>query len=224
MLFLLFVLSEFYSLEINIIRQILACSIGLFGMTYIYEKKVYKFLLCVLFAFLIHKSAILLILFTPFCFSKEHWYPTINTILLFVWIFSLPFGLRLIDVDVKQFSFLFTDTRYDEMLDYLKESQAGIEWFGNLVTLFFFVACENKYKNNFYAVLFVIACISTNIFTSLVTIRRLMLYFTPFYIAYAPIVLTNNTIMTKKAAKNGSKYVLLVIFFLYYFRLIITKL
>lgn len=59
--FLLFVLCLFFFQEMNIIRQFLAMAIFLFSLKYIKERKLIKYIICILLAGMMHNSAFMMI-------------------------------------------------------------------------------------------------------------------------------------------------------------------
>lgn len=72
--FLIF--GSYYLSMMNIIRQQLAACIFLFSLQYIDGRKCIKYYLCVLLAFLFHKSALLLLIVYPLFSKKKDWFPT----------------------------------------------------------------------------------------------------------------------------------------------------
>lgn len=72
--FLIF--GSYYLSMMNIIRQQLAACIFLFSLQYVDSRKWIKYYLCVLLAFLFHKSALLLLIIYPLFSKKKDWFPT----------------------------------------------------------------------------------------------------------------------------------------------------
>lgn len=217
---LLFLLSEFYLQEANIIRQLIACSIGLYGLKYVEEKAAWKWITCVILAFLFHKTSFVLLLFTPFCFAKESWYKSVNLGIMVLWGISLLFGLGLVSLDMPSIISFMEDTRYEGMK--FEETKKGFDWFCNLIMIAYLFASKEKYKNNIYGLFFAMTCIMTNFITSLDTIRRMVLYFLPIYLAYGPDILCDLNMGNGDKEKEVGK-VVMVVFVFYYLRQIVGR-
>ncbi len=95
----------YYLVSYNIIRQMLAVIIIFYGMRYIFEKKFWKYFLCVILAGMIHKTAYLMIIVYFFCdenlgflqkiklFTKPKMSENIQSIIIYIIIGGLPFLL-----------------------------------------------------------------------------------------------------------------------------------
>lgn len=84
----LFITMGFYALQFNIIRQMLAVAIVLYSIKYIQEKKIIKYILCILVAYLCHSTAIIMI---PFYFISNIKFTKMQMIFLLLIMFGLSF-------------------------------------------------------------------------------------------------------------------------------------
>ena len=69
---ILFIASYSYFMYMNIIAQSIAISIILFGYSYLENKKIFKYIITVLIASLIHSSAIIGLIFIPLFYLKNN--------------------------------------------------------------------------------------------------------------------------------------------------------
>ncbi len=100
-----------YMSWMNIIRQELAAGVFLVSLKYLNEKKLLKYLLCVLVAYGFHRSSIVLVVFYPLFLWKTDLFRRINTqLVLYViaLIISLLFSTWIVETIERPFE-IFTD-------------------------------------------------------------------------------------------------------------------
>lgn len=91
LIFILF-FGQYFLLWMNVIRQDIAACIFIFSITYIIDKKLFRYLLCIILAFGFHKTAILL-LPLYFVFSRKQGYFNSISIQLALYIVAVIIGL-----------------------------------------------------------------------------------------------------------------------------------
>lgn len=99
LVFFLFTNGEWLS-WMNVIRQALAMCIWIFSLKYIEEKKIWKYLLWVILAFLFHKSAIILLIFYPILRSGKDYFKSISFQLILI-VAAFVFQMLFSDVIIK---------------------------------------------------------------------------------------------------------------------------
>lgn len=75
--FFLFTTEDWMS-WMNIIRQALAICVCLYSLKFIEEKKLWKYLLCILIAFLFHRSAVILAVFYPLLKNGKDYFKSVG--------------------------------------------------------------------------------------------------------------------------------------------------
>ena len=117
--FLIF--GTYFMSMMNVMRQQLAACVFMVAIQYIEEKKLVRYLLCVLVAFLFHRSALLLVTVYPILAWKRDWFKDIKFQLLLYFsaiIISISFGDWLIQIIEEPFKLFTNVTGYDDTYRY----------------------------------------------------------------------------------------------------------
>lgn len=131
--FLIF--GSYYLSMMNIIRQQLAACIFLFSLQYIDSRKCIKYYLCVLLAFLFHKSALLLFIVYPLFSKKKDWFPQ-RKFQLFLYLIAVYLSVNydlVIKLIAAPFSLFTTALGYENYLEGIlyNEKLNSVAQFGN---------------------------------------------------------------------------------------------
>lgn len=193
----------FYASSFNLVRQMCAASIFVYGIKYIKDRNFIKYLLFVLIAASIHASAIFLI---PVYFIANKIYS--NSILIFLLVLSIYLGQTVVINDVSSLSrFLLSYDRY-VTVESPDTSSGYLTLFFNICLFLLIIRKEKLITNcnlNIEFNLFFIGVILYNLMPSLYMIFRFAIYF----IMFAPIVLPYlHVVFPKQLA-----YTFLVLFF-----------
>lgn len=192
---LLFIVSVHYFQQVNLVRQMLAGSIVLLGISYLDEKKHKEYLLCIFCAMLIHVSAIIFSLFA-FSFIKKKKVvikennvekPMLSYILAGLWVislFSVITGYQL-DFINDILGLVLHDTHYEGyMTGHGVGMQAAVHYVYNILVPISFIVSK---KNHFWIwTLFVIGGILNNVAFSIPNITRLAYYFSGTFFVFVP--------------------------------------
>ena len=223
LVFFLYIVSTYYLQQSNLVRQMLAVSIGLYAMQYLAEKKWKQFLFMVFLAFIVHKTSLVLLLSLPFFFVKENNYKVFTIVLFLLWILSLYYIVFPIPL-IQQISNLIIDTRYENYGNELVTLGLSEVHFSIMVNFFvaYFFMFTDKNKNNTYAYLLVIDCVFENLAFNALLLMRLALYFMPVFVFYVPSLIMENKIMIKKQTFAVGTLLQFFVFF-YYLRILINS-
>ncbi|WP_297678049.1 EpsG family protein [uncultured Bacteroides sp.] len=129
------IFGSYYLSMMNIIRQQLAACVFLFSLQYIDSQKWVKYYLCVLLAFLFHKSALLLLFVYPIFRKEKDWFPTRKfqyLLLLIALYLSMNYNLvvKLISIPFALFTGALGYENYLEGILY-NEKLNSVAQFGN---------------------------------------------------------------------------------------------
>lgn len=170
----------------NGIRQTLAVAIFMFATVFIKKRKILIFLVLIVFAFLFHKSVLIVL---PLYFLKD--YHLKSWLYIVIYMVSFIFTQYDLKALVGPFVFLFED--YDRYMN-LVEGEYGTSYLGlgNLMQImsyivFMWLAFRNNMheKYPFYFNMFFLTCVLMNMRVGASLLVRLMMYFSWFsYILY----------------------------------------
>ncbi len=201
--FFLFIMTLTFLQEANLVRQLLAASIGLYSTRYIVEGNWKKYLIFVFIAFTIHKSSLLLLLALPLLFVKDSHYKTFRYVMLGLWLSSFIFVVYRFPL-LERFSMLFEATRYTAYGDdsvTLGISDVSFNLFYNAIVLFFFLFGK-KPRHVVYLFYFVMGCFLQNSAFNMILLMRASLFFFPMYCAMSPEILADNKLTEGKQGKS----------------------
>ena len=191
--FLIYISSSIYFQEANLIRQTLAMSIFCYSLKYIVDKRLGKYLILCLLAFLFHRASMLMLVFAPLCLKEKHYTNYLKYFLFGLWVVSIIISLKIIRFDLSfiTLSFIALDG-YDAYLtdeNVIGGSQMRFNIVNNILALlFFFVYNRNKSKD-IYAILFIIGIVIANISVQIVNFERLGFYFYVVFPVFIPYLL-----------------------------------
>ena len=202
LILLIFLNSDAFYQQVNLIRQELAISILLYSLIFISEPNVKKYLLCIFFAFLIHHSAIIGLLFIPLLSTrfKNEW---LKIMFVIVWAISLYFGIINKNLlNLRELSLLLgVNTEYD--MFFTNEDLVGagdnikLSTVYNVMILFLILFYKLDMKYRIYATFFIIGGALSNITPQIPNIYRIQIYFTSVYALFLPHLLTHLNIGKK---------------------------
>ena len=188
--FLLYLTSNYFFQEFNLVRQMLAVSILIYSISFIEEKRWKQYVLFLLIAFLIHQSAVIGFLFLPFCFIDNvgSVWKLVKWALMPLYLMSLLVALKIVSLDLSIFVLM---DLYEGYLT--NEAAAGIEkvninWIYNfliVLCLFFYKGEPSKY---IYALFFISAH----------NLGRIALNFAFLYPAFAPDMLGSRSLFRNR--------------------------
>ena len=211
----------------NGIRQTLAACIFVFSVQFIRNRNFFKYLITILLASLIHKTAILLLIFY-FIPQKDYFRSRVLTFILLVAsiiIGTTPFWVNTIDSFTTIFNFLGYDV-YLQQLDILVQSGRNLTFGPRRIIIFIITSLtiwhsdslKNHFKNTNFLIFYnfsIFGEIYFNMFASANHIfRRPVIYFTIFSIITTAYLLHYLKIKSVKAV--SLKYTTIIaLLFLY---------
>lgn len=221
--FLLYIISLFFLQQTNLVRQMLAVSIGLYSLKYIEEKNFLSFVILVFVAFLFHKSSIILVLFAPLCLLKKIPPKTLKITLTVLWILSLLIYVGMVALDLSILG-IFGETRYDTYLtgqnETLGVSKQQFDITYNIFVVFYLLFAKFDEKKAIYAIFFVLGCVVYTISLRIVPFYRMGFFFTPIFCAYLPTLMEENKLET---SMSQSKQILFAVVILWYGRFLLSR-
>lgn len=130
------IFGTYFMPMMNVMRQQLAACVFMVAVLYIEEKKLVKYLLCVLIATIFHRSALLLLVAFPVLAWKSDWFKSIKFQLIVyfaVVIFSMYFADKLLEIIEEPFLLFTSVTGYDDTYRYslLENEKFSRTQFGN---------------------------------------------------------------------------------------------
>ena len=173
----------------NGLRQIIAVAIFIYAIQFIYNKDWKRYYLCVLLAFLFHKSAILLALIYPifiFDWHKSKSNLILHNSLVLVSIAAGSFIERIMSVVLTRLESILILMEYDDYADYepMGDLTRGLGFLLKLFIVLIVVNLSNKvkefYKNTPYSIfytLFLFGYIFGNLITGSIILNRPNYYF-----------------------------------------------
>lgn len=178
--------GQYFLLWMNVIRQDLAACIFIYSITFIVNRNLLKYLICIVLAFGLHKSAIMLLMFYPLFQFKKNIFNNIYVqfgllvISVFMAFNSAPI-MNLIDSHFEQFTSLLGYDNYT-MNGIEKRNRGFVVGFSFTIGLIidFFIILNSKkmkefYKNDrffcFYDLYFVGICLNYILAESFILLR-----------------------------------------------------
>lgn len=196
---LMLMLTSTYLSMMNAIRQQAAMAVFLISLRYLDEKKLLKYCCGILIAFLLHKSAILLIALYPFFITRKDWFKQIRLqIILYGVCFILQFYFTtVIDWIEAPFTWLSDSLDYERYnMDMLLNDRWSRDKFGNNTGLGVYVnivriipvilysqKMKSYYKSSYFEMLYslwFIGVMASLLFGSSIILNRVVMYFTHF--------------------------------------------
>ena len=189
--FLYIAIPEFLLVQSSSMRQTLAILIFLFSLRYIYDKKLIKYVLCILFASLFHTSALVLLSVYLFTFLNYKISKTVGIVIFSIYLLLFSLGEYIVI-----YSNILLMNYFENYLRYRGVSTIGtgigVVYFSILLFLFLYYQKNQKDEN---ALIFKIAIVSyffipLSLFIPMV--GRLDMYFCPVLIFGYPILYRSN--------------------------------
>lgn len=217
----LFIVSTHYFQEVNLVRQIFALSITFLGVSYLEEKKLRKFIVCIVCATFIHIASLVLIIFAlPYYIEekvkvdkRDKMENLLSFGLLGVWGLSLlvAFTGREFAAVNSFIGFALRGTAYEM---YIEDRGVGMEgqlhYVYNIFVLFSLLANRKKY---FYVwVMFITGSIIDNFAISIPNLTRMAYYFTISFFVMVPFLCDKNNYREKYSIIDALK-ILVVIYY-----------
>lgn len=216
--FFVFISSLFYVQEANIIRQMFAVIVFCFSIRYIYDRNLFKYLVCIFICISFHKSSAVLL---PFYYILK--LGKCEKILFLLWVISILYygGFSIIDLNFIFMEFSFNDNvidySYYEDYDNMNLGYTTAVVYNILQIIVFYylrsIAIDKIDKIVMY--LFSIGVIIYNFSFSLYILYRLSYYFLIFYIVMPSVVLyySKNKINDMIKSRIIFLFVLLIILY-----------
>lgn len=192
--FLIF--GSFYMSMMNVIRQQVAACIFLFSIKFIENKKIIPYYLCVIIAYLIHQSAIILVIAYPILRIKDDWFKkipvqvVIYAICIFLSFYSstitkwieVPYQWFSSSFGYEQYGYSVLDIeKYNDRTQFGRNSGLGIytNFIRNLPIIFLSNELKKYYKSSFFNMLYSLwfVCITFGLlFSSSIVLYRPFVY------------------------------------------------
>lgn len=226
---ILFIISQYYFQECNLVRQMLATSIFLYALKYLDNKDWKKYIIWIFAASSFHYSAFILLFFVFFCFIDADKYGYLFLAVFFViWFFSLLIYTERINIDTFFESFsigyyqIYFDNIYGEGHD---ERPFEIRY--NIIVFFVLISSfilkwfrgSNKNIRYYYLLVFVLGILFSNISHKFFWFYRVAVYFATIFCFITPEFLSNIKVL--KTEKSFS--ILEIVVMLWYFADLFTK-
>lgn len=225
----LFITSQYYFQECNLVRQMLAVSIFLYALKYLENKDWKKYIIWVFVAASFHYSALFLLIFVFFCFTDADKFGYRFLAIFFaIWVASLLIYSGQINIDSLFGSFsveyyqVYFDNLYGEGHEERPfEIRYNIIVFLVLITSFLLKRFKRSSKNIRYCYLlvFILGISFSNISFKYYWFYRVAAYFSTIFCFVTPEFLSN--IKVFKTEKNYS--ILEIVVMLWYFADLIIK-
>lgn len=217
-----FLTTSLFVQQANLIRQMMAVSMFVYGVKYIQTREFVKYLLIIVLCSTLHMSALILI---PFYFFANKHIP--KYIIIIIYILSVYSNLAKIELEfLNSYIFLYYDMSFE------KFGREEEEIFNIALNLFFILSLilYNKKsitsdKDKLYFNLFFIGIVLSNLMFVSFGLYRISLYFTIFsviIIAQIPKYFSHSTLV-KKISLYKFKVVIYSIIALYYFRILYRR-
>ena len=203
--------SESLIQQSNLIRQTLAATVFLFSIRYLVDKKLIKYVGCVLLAMTLHLSAFILFVFAPLCLVKSpKSEQKITSLLWATWGVSLLISMNVLSIDnIGLFSFL---SGYE--LYMTTENSVGMEYsivrifFFNIITCFFIALNERKYSVQLVILTFATFLINCSV--QMPNLARLGSYFGTVSFVYIFNSLSDIQYTKKIPVLHQAKYIIAI--------------
>lgn len=215
-------LSGAFLLSMNGMRNYMAIAIVLFSIKYIYEKKLFKFILCILVAASIHKSVVVLLVLYPLYLYKINIKQVIISIILSIIVmFFINDILSVLLSWTSYINYFNTDKMVVDPL----YTMLIINIFLLILFLFNYNNCKNDIKYNFYLKLqlfSVIICIFSLRLSLSYRLEQIIDFFQIITIPYNVFLLKQNTSL-KKSAVTGIALLIIMVFSAYFAKVFILS-
>lgn len=219
----LFITSQYYFQECNLVRQMLAASIFLYALKYLETKDWKRYVIWIIVAASFHYSALFLLFFVFYCFIDANRLGYLFLMVFFaIWITSLFIYTERISVDslFGSFSFAYYQVYFDNLYGEGHEERPfeiryNIIVFLVLITSFLLKRFKSSSKNIRYCYLlvFILGISFSNISFKYYWFYRVAAYFATIFCFVTPEFLSN--IKVFKTEKNYS--ILEIVVMLWYF-------
>lgn len=199
---IVFLLSGTWLSFMNGVRQELAFCLFVFSLQYIVERRLLMYVLCIFSAFLLHKSAILLLVIYPLFLRKKNWINNINIQLLILFLSIMIMQLDVIQQFLISIDYFVNLLGYSNYLDNLdsehvkSEIRLGPGFYTLLFLDFICIVFNRKVKSyfeddklNIIYSLYFIGIPLRYIFLSSLIVARLNYYFIAFRIIFLSYLL-----------------------------------
>lgn len=210
-LFIFFSMCLLYQM-MNQARQILAVAIILYSVKYINQKKFWRFLLIIIFAFSIHKTSII---FLPLYFLSTFKLDK-KTLLIYILSFLLVFLFKDVITDL----LMLTDYGQTYIMWYKQNPKAIYNLIIRvfLFLFYFFIGYNSKNKpNNIIYINLCIWCLLTqSITTYIYAFGRITTYFFVFFIFFIPNAIKNTTFSNRNSLNFITVFGFLGYYIVYY--------
>lgn len=196
---LMLMLTSTYLSMMNTIRQHAAIAVFLISLQYLDEKKPLKYFIGCFIAFLLHKSAIILIALYPIFLIRKDWFKSIPLqIILYCSCFILQFYFSsVIEWIEKPFTWFTNSFNYEMYnMDMLLDDRWSRDKFGrntgfgvyaNIIRIVPIILYSGEmksyYKSSFFEILYslwFVGVLSSLLFGSSIILHRIVMYFTHF--------------------------------------------
>ena len=211
----LFITFSMYNQSCNISGQFLAAGILLLSVTYLTKNNYRGYIITLLIAIIVHRSAVIGVLFF-FMYKMKKFSAKIS-----VGIVAISFALSLSATSIIQY--VVSKTIYSSYLYWEVSSENGVSLIMNLLIFFCLLIFRKEIKLiDKYADMWILTAaitVSLNFFiSSLGMIARMMVYFKLFYIVSIPSLI--NALHIKKSLVRVSKFIsvgIILLFTIYYY-------
>lgn len=217
----LFILSGFYNIFFNNVRQALALSVIMFSILLLLKNKNIHFLFGVIIASLIHSSAVFSLLLYPV--NKMYYSSKKVVLLLFLLLaFYFIFGDYLLSFFVSNFFTKYMDNQSDALVSGTGYSLLAVRVFVMFICLYVFNRVKNKmttkeYLLNKLFVFSIIVAVLCQLFASLLAnLTRLSYYF------YLPIIVLLPNLFDSIKSLSTRRFLFFGVFFVLYILMCIT--
>lgn len=176
---------------VNVMRQFIAIMIFIYSLKFVRDRCLYKYIICIILAFLFHKSVIVC-LPVYFFINKELF--RLRFIQIVLIIISFVIGHIILSFLWSNFSILFIGLGYDSYSSIEEGSGAkkleinsglgtGLIWAINILIIYYYPKLKEKYAENGFLIfynLFFIGLILKPIFDTYMVLNRINNYFYSF--------------------------------------------
>lgn len=195
---MLYMVSSIFGIQCNLVRQMLAVAIVFYILKYLEERDWLKYIIGLIIASSIHRTAFLMIIFLPLCFVKEKVFKLLRYVLLALWLSSLLvyFGLLKIDISRYFFTFFVSDyNAYFSDMDFTRSGEQEFNVFYHFAILLWLVFLYKNDKRDILGIIVVIGGVLMNFVNEIPAVVRMSYYCSIVGYVFIPELFYNN--MTK---------------------------
>lgn len=214
--FMTYIVSTYFFQEMNLVRQMMAVCIFVGAIDCIEKHKWKRYLIFLLFAFSIHQSSIIGIIFLPFCFVQDiaNIWKYIKWTIAPFYILSLLIALNVITFDLSLFSLILSAYDYQDYA--LKDSISGevpsIDILYNCIIILILLFYKGEKGKYMYVISYIIGGVIFNFSPQAPYLMRLSLYFSFISIPLVTHLLGGGDLIKSKWISHS----VLSVFYLYY--------